>query len=598
MFTTVPAQEAFAKKVCLLLSTTVLLFVGGFVGVVCIGDTPAAAATWTDTDWSDEHWTAIDSIDADSTPGELVLLANTIRFIPAFDATDYDGVWAMAVWRDQLYLGAGDNPPMMTNGGEILVYDYANDSCDFDYAVWEQGIAVLKVHDDILFSPGVDSQAPSHHFGNIYYNDGSGWVRKETVPSAAHVFDICFRDDKLWVTSGLGLGDNRGVLYSSADMGDTWTEEFAVDLYPPNVLHRRLYAATEFGGSIFVQSDFEEPEEFVLFELKPDQSVVEHDILGYVVDTHAGFTVYRDQLYCLLPHAINVFDGVSFTGYDIPVGSPDYVARAMAVFHDRLYVGGNQAIAITEDAQNWSWTWIEDNTGRVFESLQMFHGRLYAGSYPDGEVYVSAVPPGGTLDSAAHCFALPVAWGALSWEALTPGTETAVKFQLRSAADETALPSATFVGPDGTAASWYLSSGTAISPVHHGHSCFQYRVRLESSDERLGPVLQQVELEVEDITAAPDAPAAGATLAVWPNPFNPRTTIHYALPRQTAVELTIYDVLGRRVTTLVRGAGAVGDFAVNWDGTDRLGRAVPDGVYFALLTGDGIHVTQRMVLLR
>ncbi|NQU28677.1 MAG: T9SS type A sorting domain-containing protein, partial [Candidatus Marinimicrobia bacterium] len=54
----------------------------------------------------------------------------------------------------------------------------------------------------------------------------------------------------------------------------------------------------------------------------------------------------------------------------------------------------------------------------------------------------------------------------------------------------------------------------------------------------------------------------------YPNPFNPFTTIRYELPQKSEVQITIYDLLGRKVTTLVTGAQDAGYKSVQWDATD------------------------------
>ena len=65
----------------------------------------------------------------------------------------------------------------------------------------------------------------------------------------------------------------------------------------------------------------------------------------------------------------------------------------------------------------------------------------------------------------------------------------------------------------------------------------------------------------------------------FPNPFNPSTTIAYALPEPAFVTLGVYDALGRSVRTLVREAEPARRHAVQWNGQDDTGRRVPSGVY-------------------
>tara|TARA_Y100000310_G_scaffold24488_1_gene23544 strand:- start:81 stop:4727 length:4647 start_codon:yes stop_codon:yes gene_type:complete len=84
----------------------------------------------------------------------------------------------------------------------------------------------------------------------------------------------------------------------------------------------------------------------------------------------------------------------------------------------------------------------------------------------------------------------------------------------------------------------------------------------------------------------------------YPNPFNPVTTIRYDLPQRSAVELTIYDVLGRRVTVLVSGELVSGFHEVVWDGTDKSGNHVGAGIYLYRIQAGKYIKTRKMLLLR
>ena len=83
-----------------------------------------------------------------------------------------------------------------------------------------------------------------------------------------------------------------------------------------------------------------------------------------------------------------------------------------------------------------------------------------------------------------------------------------------------------------------------------------------------------------------------------PNPFNPETTIRFALPRATRVDLAVYDVAGRRVATLASGRFAAGRHAVRFSGTSDAGTRLGSGVYFYRLAADGRVLTRRMVLVK
>jgi hypothetical protein len=84
-----------------------------------------------------------------------------------------------------------------------------------------------------------------------------------------------------------------------------------------------------------------------------------------------------------------------------------------------------------------------------------------------------------------------------------------------------------------------------------------------------------------------------------PNPFNPVTTITYAVPEGgREIDLSVYNVAGVRVTTLVSGKAPAGRASVVWDGTDAEGRHVASGVYFVRLNAQDASLARKVVLLK
>jgi hypothetical protein len=84
----------------------------------------------------------------------------------------------------------------------------------------------------------------------------------------------------------------------------------------------------------------------------------------------------------------------------------------------------------------------------------------------------------------------------------------------------------------------------------------------------------------------------------YPNPFNPTTTISYELPKNSFVNIIIYDVLGREVKVLVSGELVSGFHEIIWDGKDNFGRSVGAGIYFYLVKAGEFRQTKKMVLLK
>ncbi|MBT4613063.1 MAG: T9SS type A sorting domain-containing protein [Gemmatimonadetes bacterium] len=83
-----------------------------------------------------------------------------------------------------------------------------------------------------------------------------------------------------------------------------------------------------------------------------------------------------------------------------------------------------------------------------------------------------------------------------------------------------------------------------------------------------------------------------------PNPFNPETQISYQLPEAGDVTLSIFNLLGQQIHTLVSDHRSAGVHTVTWSGRDASGQAVSSGVYFYRFESTGLTETRRMLLLK
>ena len=99
-------------------------------------------------------------------------------------------------------------------------------------------------------------------------------------------------------------------------------------------------------------------------------------------------------------------------------------------------------------------------------------------------------------------------------------------------------------------------------------------------------------------TAADLLPDAFALNQNYPNPFNPSTQIRYALPEQSQVVLTVYDMLGRKVRTLVNGVQDAGYRTVMWNATSDLGTPVSAGMYIYTIRANEFYEVKKMILLK
>jgi hypothetical protein len=107
------------------------------------------------------------------------------------------------------------------------------------------------------------------------------------------------------------------------------------------------------------------------------------------------------------------------------------------------------------------------------------------------------------------------------------------------------------------------------------------------------PCLVGVEEENEKVL-----PAAFTLAQNVPNPFGTGTTIAYTLPVKSGVALSVYDITGREVASLIEGEMEAGYHTLRWDGKDNTGNPVSAGVYFYRLQSSDFTQTRKLVVLR
>ena len=104
--------------------------------------------------------------------------------------------------------------------------------------------------------------------------------------------------------------------------------------------------------------------------------------------------------------------------------------------------------------------------------------------------------------------------------------------------------------------------------------------------------------DVEDENEFPGRPTKLTLFQNYPNPFNPTTVIQYALSHNTEVDITIYNISGQKIKTLVKHKEESGYQQVIWDGRNDEGKQVASGIYFYRLKAGAFTLTKRMLLLR
>ena len=145
----------------------------------------------------------------------------------------------------------------------------------------------------------------------------------------------------------------------------------------------------------------------------------------------------------------------------------------------------------------------------------------------------------------------------------------------------------------------YTASLSALG----GHSDVRLRFHLvtNSAGQRDGIFIDDFSITLGPTDVEDDnilAPLSFDLAQNYPNPFNADTKISFTLDKGAYTDLTIYDLLGRRVTSLVSDELPAGVHDLNWDGTDYEGQQVSSGIYlYRLESGNKIQV-RRMSLLK
>jgi FlgD Ig-like domain/Fibronectin type III domain len=93
-------------------------------------------------------------------------------------------------------------------------------------------------------------------------------------------------------------------------------------------------------------------------------------------------------------------------------------------------------------------------------------------------------------------------------------------------------------------------------------------------------------------------PRRNRLLGNHPNPFNSTTVIDYQISSRAHVKVSVYDLLGQRVSTLVDAVKAVGNYSASWDGTNSRGESVASGIYFCRMDVNDSSELQKMLLLK
>ncbi|MBI5727202.1 MAG: T9SS type A sorting domain-containing protein, partial [Ignavibacteriales bacterium] len=108
-------------------------------------------------------------------------------------------------------------------------------------------------------------------------------------------------------------------------------------------------------------------------------------------------------------------------------------------------------------------------------------------------------------------------------------------------------------------------------------------------------IIQGSPLEVRDGRIIP---MEFALMQNYPNPFNPSTVIGYTVPQDSEVEITIYNVMGEKIRTLVRENQQAGYYSATWDGKNEFGHSISSGIYIYSMNAGKFQSTKKLTFLK
>lgn len=137
-----------------------------------------------------------------------------------------------------------------------------------------------------------------------------------------------------------------------------------------------------------------------------------------------------------------------------------------------------------------------------------------------------------------------------------------------------------------------------VNPSHELMYVYNEWINDVPTVQSLSPEFQGGSIALDSRTPTAALPTEFALSQNVPNPFNPSTIVEFALPKDAQVNLSVYNVLGQHVKTLVNDLQRAGRQTVTWDGTDNGGVSVASGVYFYKIRAGDFSDTKKMLLLK
>ena len=138
---------------------------------------------------------------------------------------------------------------------------------------------------------------------------------------------------------------------------------------------------------------------------------------------------------------------------------------------------------------------------------------------------------------------------------------------------------------------------TPVTTAHNGRAWFSWADPRENGLNIYANAVVYLATDIDD-NKIDDLPDEFQLMQNYPNPFNPTTEIYFHLSKQASINISIYNMLGQHVKTLVDHEYNAGAYSIIWDATNDSGHRVASGLYFYKMVTDNYIEMKKMILLK
>ena len=145
---------------------------------------------------------------------------------------------------------------------------------------------------------------------------------------------------------------------------------------------------------------------------------------------------------------------------------------------------------------------------------------------------------------------------------------------------------------------WFNYGDNVMALTYEDMNCSQAGNYDLTASAMVRGVCDYIGINLSDIDSELILPEEYSLQQNYPNPFNPSTKINFYIPKDEFVSISVLDIKGRKVATILHGKQMAGSKSVRWAGIDQQGNILPSGIYICLMKTRNLILKRKMIILR